>query len=74
MLRLKFLRISQGLTQWTLSQKAEISSGRYSMIERGLIQPTDAERDRIARVLKAEPTTLLHKFHHRHSPVAAGVE
>ncbi len=71
MLRLKLLRITQGIAQWKLSQLAEISVGRYSMIERGLVLPTDAEQDRIARVLNAAPASLLHTVHVRHTPASA---
>ena len=73
MLRLKFLRITQGITQWKLSQLAEISAGRYSMIERGLVLPTDVEQGRIARALNADPASLLHTVHAQHtSPSAVG--
>ncbi len=41
MLRIKFLRISAGRSQWHIAQAARMSQGRYSMLERGLIEPTD---------------------------------
>ena len=44
MLKIKLLRMSKGLSQWELSRGAGMSQGRYSMIERGLIDPTEAER------------------------------
>ena len=36
-LKLKLLRMERELTQWEISHASEISQGRYSMIERGLI-------------------------------------
>jgi transcriptional regulator with XRE-family HTH domain len=58
MLKIKLLRMSQGLSQWELSRAAGMSQGRYSMIERGLIDPTEAERAGLASVLNANPGTL----------------
>ena len=58
MLRLKLLRIVSGRTQFALSHAAEISQGRYSMIERGLIEPTPEERERLAQALHAPASTL----------------
>jgi len=58
MLRLKLMRILSGQTQFEISRSASISQGRYSMIERGLIQPTADERKRLAQVLNAPAPTL----------------
>lgn len=58
MLKIKLLRLSKGLSQWELSSNAAMSQGRYSMIERGLIDPTEAERAGLAKVLNANPATL----------------
>jgi transcriptional regulator with XRE-family HTH domain len=58
MLRVKLLRMSKGFSQWELSRDAGLSQGRYSMIERGLIDPTEAERAGLAKVLNANPTIL----------------
>lgn len=58
MLRIKLLRLSNGKSQWELSQSAGFSQGRYSMIERGLIEPTPAERERLAQALHAPSSTL----------------
>ncbi len=58
MLRIKFLRLSNALSQWHLAQAAGMSQGRYSMIERGLIEPTDEERGRLAQLLHAPASTL----------------
>jgi transcriptional regulator with XRE-family HTH domain len=58
MLKIKLLRMSFNLSQWELSHKAGLSQGRYSMIERGLVEPTDEERAGIATVLGANPLTL----------------
>ena len=59
MFKLKLLRMSRGLSQWELSHQTDMSQGRYSMIERGLIEPTAEERERLAQVLQAPAATLL---------------
>ena len=43
MLKIKLLRMSRSLSQWELSRTVGISQGRYSMIERGLIDPTEGK-------------------------------
>jgi transcriptional regulator with XRE-family HTH domain len=58
MLKIKLLRMSRGLSQWELSHQGGMSQGRYSMIERGLIEPTTEERLRLAAVLGTTPSTL----------------
>jgi transcriptional regulator with XRE-family HTH domain len=58
MLKIKLLRMSQGLSQWELSHQSGMSQGRYSMIERGLIEPTADERHRLATILNASGSTL----------------
>ena len=58
MLRIKFLRLSSAQSQWHLAQLAGMSQGRYSMIERGLIEPTDEERERLAQILRVPTSTL----------------
>lgn len=58
MLRIKLLRLSRNLSQWALSKSAGCSQGRYSMIERGLIEPTSEERERLAQILHASASTL----------------
>lgn len=59
MLRIKVLRMSAALSQWHLAQAAKMSQGRFSMIERGLIEPTPEERERLAQALSAPSSTLL---------------
>ena len=58
MLRIKFLRLSAAQSQWHLAQVAGMSQGRYSMIERGLIEPTNKERGRLAQLLQVPASTL----------------
>ena len=58
MLRIKLLRLSAGLSQWHIAQAAGMSQGRYSMIERGLIDPTLEEREHLARILDVKASTL----------------
>ncbi|MEO7859193.1 MAG: helix-turn-helix transcriptional regulator [Nitrospirales bacterium] len=58
-LKLKLLRMERDFTQWDISHASAISQGRYSMIERGLIEPTPEERERLAQVLRAPAATLL---------------
>ncbi len=73
MLKLKIVRITQGLTQFTVSQSAGISQGRFSMLERGLVDPTDEERDRLAAVLRASPSALFRSaIRERSQPIETG--
>ena len=58
MLKIKLRRISAGMSQWSLSHAAGISQGRYSMVERGLIEPTEEERERLAGILQTSSSTL----------------
>ena len=58
MLRIKILRLSQGLSQWNLAKAVGISQGRYSMLERGLIKATLEERCRLSRTLGGLTSTL----------------
>ncbi len=58
MLKIKLLRMSHRLSQWELSHRSAMSQGRYSMIERGLIEPTEEERERLAEVLGEAPAKL----------------
>lgn len=58
MLRIKLLRLSATQSQWDLARAAGMSQGRYSMIERGLIEPTEVERERIAQIFNVPPSTL----------------
>ena len=58
LLEIKFRRIARTLTQFDVSRASRISQGRYSMIERGLIEPTVEERERLAQILQAPASTL----------------
>lgn len=58
MLRIKILRLTSDLSQWELSRDVGCSQGRYSMIERGLIEPTPDELERLAAILNAPASTL----------------
>ncbi len=58
MLKIKLFRMSKGLSQWELSRGSGMSQGRYSMIERGLIDPTAEERARLAEAVGAQASTL----------------
>lgn len=70
MFKIKLLRMSNGLSQWELSRAAGMSQGRYSMIERGLIDPTEAERAGLAKVLNANPATLFRSAVRASAPVS----
>ena len=59
--RLKFLRLTQGLSQWELAHQSVMSQGRLSMIERGFFPPTDEELQRLAQILQAPAVTLLRR-------------
>lgn len=58
MLRIKLLRLSATQSQWDLARAAGMSQGRYSMIERGLIETTPDERERLATILRTSAATL----------------
>lgn len=58
MRRIKLLRMSAGYSQWSISREIGISQGKYSLIERGLIEPTADERMRLATILRASAATL----------------
>lgn len=58
MLIIKLHRMSQGLSQWEVSRASGMSQGRYSMIERGLIEPKVEERARLAEILSITPAVL----------------
>lgn len=58
MRRIKLLRLSAGRSQWEVARAAHMSQGRYSMVERGLIDPTEEERNRLAQTLDAPASTL----------------
>lgn len=55
---LKAARALQGLNQFDAARKARISFNRYCRIELGQAEPTPKERERIARVLKADEADL----------------
>ena len=58
MFRIKLLRMSHGLSQWELARQSGMSQGRYSMIERGLVEPASVELERLATILHAPASTL----------------
>jgi transcriptional regulator with XRE-family HTH domain len=52
--RLRVLRADRRITQLDLALKAKLSQNRYWRIENGYDEPSDSEKKRIARVLKAD--------------------
>ncbi len=58
MLRIRLLRLSRHMTIWDLSKDVGISQGRLSMLERGLIEPSSDERERLATILRVPAATL----------------
>lgn len=52
--RLRVLRAERRMTQLALANKARLNVARVSFFENGHRDPTDAERKRLARALKAE--------------------
>ena len=66
MLRIKLLRLSAAMSQWHIAQAAQMSQGQYSMVERGLIEPTEEQRERLAQILHASPKSLFRPaYRHR---------
>ena len=58
LLRVRFLRLSQGRSQWELSRAAGLSQTRLSMLERGQILPKTIEREALAAALSAPASSL----------------
>jgi transcriptional regulator with XRE-family HTH domain len=56
--KLRHFRIDRGETQYAIARAAGISCGRFSMIERQLVDPNADERTRIARALGTSEATL----------------
>lgn len=52
--RLRVWRADRHVTQFKLAHKSGIATSRISQIENGHIEPTQDERDRLARALKAD--------------------
>ncbi len=58
MLTIKILRLLRGQSQWQLGQAAQITNYKLSQIERGKLEPTPAELDRLAAALDVTPEVL----------------
>ncbi len=58
MLTIKILRLLRGQSQWQLGQAAQITNYKLSQIERGKLEPTPAELDRLAATLDVTPEVL----------------
>ncbi|HXG55706.1 MAG TPA: helix-turn-helix transcriptional regulator [Vicinamibacterales bacterium] len=56
---LRRARLERGLTQLDLALKTGIAASRLSVVERGILQPTAQEVDRIAATLKITADALL---------------
>ena len=52
------LRAARKLPQWWIARQLGCSQARFSMIENGLIEPTEEERVQIATFLHVEPALL----------------
>jgi len=59
MLRIHFERTRRGVSQTAIAVAAHIPQPTVSQIERGRLQPTPAQLDRLARVFRLEPEDLL---------------
>jgi transcriptional regulator with XRE-family HTH domain len=55
---LKVAIVAAGFSQRELSRAADIPENRLSEIVRGWTKPSDAERDRLARLLRQNPAVL----------------
>lgn len=49
--RLRHVRLDAGLIQLVLAGRVRISPSRYSLIERGLVEPSPDEQQRLAAAL-----------------------
>ncbi len=57
-LQLRVARIVRGWTLWQAARNASVSLGRLSYIERGLLEPSEEERQRIAQAFEVTAETL----------------
>jgi transcriptional regulator with XRE-family HTH domain len=55
---LRRARLEADLTQFTVSHETGISTSRISLLERSLVEPTDEEAQRLAKLLKRPPADL----------------
>jgi DNA-binding XRE family transcriptional regulator len=46
------------MSQFDLARRIGVSQGTYSLIETGYVEPSDTDRDRIARALKVQPEDI----------------
>jgi transcriptional regulator with XRE-family HTH domain len=54
--RLRVLRAERRMTQFKTAQRAGLQPSRLSLIENGHVEPTEAERLKLARALGVEVT------------------
>ena len=53
--KLKELRFFKGVSQWEIALGTAMSQTRVSLIERGMLHPSDLDKLKIAKVLKCKP-------------------
>jgi transcriptional regulator with XRE-family HTH domain len=58
---MRMVRVASGLRLWDLEELVQISSGRLSQIERGLVHPKPEELVRSASALDVPPDWLLER-------------
>ena len=57
--KMRIRRVQMGLSQVRLSIDTGVDQARISLVERLLVQPKDDERNKLAEVLRMDPSTLL---------------
>jgi len=57
-MRLKMLRVANGLTQEQFAERAEVSTGLISSIERGIYQPSFKNIERFSSILDVKVRDL----------------
>jgi hypothetical protein len=55
---LRIAIIERGLPQWKVAKRARVGEARMSGFVHERFEPTDEEKDRIARVLKKSPADI----------------
>ncbi len=68
---LRFVRQAHGWTQFDVSAKSGIGTGRLSQLERAQVEPTDSEAQSLARVFGI-PADVLFKIETPEALAAAG--
>ncbi len=57
-MNLREARFKKNLTQWDIVLPSGIPQSKFSLIERGFIEPSEEEKRQIAKILKVKPKEI----------------